>query len=103
MPLKLENNLINHSSKLRIRDHKICLNVVNDPDIEERLNESECVICFYKARTNGHAMTQYSCKICDLDLIAKKQGIGKICLQCAKDNHLCKICLCDLKFEYRTT
>ncbi len=99
---QLDIGLINHNSKLRMFNFQTCLNVVNDPKSEERLDKSECTICFYKANTSGWAMTQHSCKICGLDLIAKKQGIGRICLQCAKNNNLCKICLCDLEFKYRS-
>ena len=69
-----------------------------DPDKKARLEKRLCKICYYSrgSRIGGAAITFKDCGFC-----GKEQSYGStitdvLCLDCAKDQSLCKHCGADI-------
>jgi hypothetical protein len=69
---------------------------------KERLEKSECKICFYvTGRIGGSAMTQRPCGICGKDEWYGSTCTDALCINCAKEHELCKYCGADRELRER--
>lgn len=73
--------------------------VDEDPKKAERLDASECVMCFEQPRIGGAAMTFWQCAFCDEQLNSGSTNIDVMCIRCAKSAGLCKHCGADLNLK----
>jgi len=70
--------------------------IKTDDDKKNRLEKSECKMCFYrKGRIGGCAMTEQPCGICGIPVMYGSTCTDVLCLNCAKEHELCKHCGAD--------
>lgn len=73
----------------------------NDPNRDERLEHSECVICFGASRIGGATCTSRQCGLCDCIVRSGNTNVDVLCIACAKGNGLCKHCGADIDLKNR--
>ena len=73
----------------------------SDPDKEERLEEQECVLCFYGSKIGGAAMTRANCMSCDKQMGFGSTNVDHLCIECARAHRLCKHCNSDMEYKNR--
>ena len=77
-------------------------NIRSDRLKQERLDKSECKICFYvSGRMGGCAMTQRPCSICGKDYWYGSTCTDALCMECAREHELCKHCGADRELRER--
>lgn len=65
----------------------------NDKSYKDRINEQECKVCTYiNDGFAGQAFTDSHCGICGKKMTFPTTDTDKICIDCAKENNLCKHC-----------
>lgn len=75
--------------------------VLADPDANNRIIASECVVCFYGSRMGGACFTSQRCGLCDKLMSFASTSTDNFCLECAAKNDLCKHCGGDIDMKYR--
>lgn len=76
----------------------------DDADQKSRHEASECVVCYvpYGAgRMGGATSTSRPCAICATILNFGNTCIDMLCVDCARENQLCKHCGGDVDLKYR--
>jgi hypothetical protein len=87
--MKLKTNLSKQSVDGVIKRAKL---LTEDPDKKERLNQSECISCFYMTGMAGQAFTTRPCMCCGKDMMFGSTSTDVLCIDCAKEHKLCKHC-----------
>ena len=72
-----------------------------DPDRARRLLASECVVCYGQPRIGGAACTYSACPLCGERISSSNTNIDALCLNCAKENSLCRHCGADIELRGR--
>ena len=93
-----EVRYITHIQKDRLETFQKYL---SDPDQQKRLDDQECVICYYGTKIGGAAMTDSNCVICDTKMNFGSTNVDKLCTTCAKNHDLCKHCGADVNYRNR--
>lgn len=73
----------------------------NDPYKQERIEASECIVCFKSDRIGGAAMTNIPCGLCVKVMGFSSTNVDYICIDCARKNNLCKHCGADMELKDR--
>ena len=76
-------------------------NLETDPRKAERIEKSECVVCFYGSRIGGASMTNRECMSCGKNELYPSTATDVLCMGCAKKHDLCKHCGADIKLRVR--
>lgn len=66
-----------------------------DEDLKKEKREKQhlCKYCFYlKSNLSGQAFTASNCRMCDKETIFPTTQTDVLCIDCAKENGLCKEC-----------
>jgi len=85
------------------KDHYLAIieraaKVLADPDSIKRVKASECLVCFYGSRIGGACCASQRCGLCDKEM---STCTDNFCLECARQNDLCKHCGGDIDLKYR--
>lgn len=77
-------------------------NVMNDPEKKKRIEKQECSYCYYmKQKVGGAAVTFLQCGLCENQLTSGSICVDVLCLDCAKEQRLCKHCGGDIEMKHR--
>lgn len=98
---KLDLEAVRHRTymqKSRLESYK---KHIDDPDKKKRIEEQECVICFYGSKIGGQAITETNCSICETAMHFGSTNTDMLCKACAKDHTLCKHCGADINYKQR--
>jgi len=87
-----------HMQKDRLESYK---KFFDDPDKLKRLEEQECVICYYNSKFGGAAMTDSNCGLCETKMNFGSTNVDKLCTDCSKMHELCKHCGADINYKKR--
>lgn len=68
---------------------------------KERLAEQNCKCCFYGSRIGGAAMTTQPCMCCHKPVMYGSTATDALCMDCARENELCKRCGGDIELRTR--
>lgn len=71
---------------------KIANEIKKDLRKEERIKKQYCKSCFYRTVMAGQAFTHRECMCCGEDQIYASTSTDALCLECAKEQGLCKRC-----------
>lgn len=80
------------------------IRVLNDPDRAKRMEQCECLACFYLTGScfAGQAFTSWACQACEVEQpMHPNTAVPKLCLECADRYSLCTQCLADLDLRMR--
>jgi hypothetical protein len=80
---------------------KLANAIQNDTCREERLKKHECIACFYGSHIGGASITEQPCGLCGKTEYYCSTSTDDICMECAKEHHLCKHCGGDLDMKVR--
>lgn len=75
-----------------------------DPQKKERLEASECVVCFTgygSGRAGGAMCTTVLCCFCEKEIHFGSTCIDIACVDCAKKHGICKHCGGDVNLKHR--
>lgn len=76
--------------------------IIHDTDKQARLQSCRCQACFYvRSGISGAAMTYRECGICGKDELYGSTNTDSLCIECAKENGLCKHCGGDIEMKTR--
>ena len=79
-----------------------CKKVIEDPDKKNRLEKSECVLCYYYyGKIGGSVMTSTECGSCNKELSFGNTCVDVLCPECAKKYRVCRHCGADLELKSR--
>jgi len=83
-----QSNQMAEKTQRRAEDYRA------DDKKKERLEKCECRTCFYinNYRIGGAAMTTAWCRICGAEMGFGSTSVDDLCLECAKEHRLCKVC-----------
>lgn len=82
--------------KLRINKY---LAVIKDAGKKSRLENQECVICYYDNPIGAAVMTQSACALCGYIMCHYSSATDMLCIACAQKNRLCKHCGADIDLK----
>lgn len=89
-------------SKQFVREQvELAKRISDDTDKQRRLVEQNCKRCFYGSRIGGAAMTTQPCMCCHTQVMYGSTATDALCMDCAKENDLCKRCGGDIELRTR--
>lgn len=96
-------DLVSCQNVTAIQKHYLehCKEVVEDSKQSERLDEQECVVCFYSSRVGGSAITYHMCERCGKEMSFSNTCVDILCEECASEMGVCKHCGADMEMKIR--
>jgi hypothetical protein len=81
---------------------EVCFNLTTDPKKAERLEKSQCVVCFYaRGRMGAAVVTTAQCGVCDRTIHSGNSCVGVVCVECGKAHEFCTYCGGDIRMRTR--
>jgi hypothetical protein len=72
-----------------------------DPEKTQRIQDQNCIYCYYSGKIGGAAMTTCYCGLCKKEMIFGTTSTDALCRDCAKNHNLCKHCGADMEYKQR--
>lgn len=95
-----EQSMSTYFSKKRVEGAlKLAKKLEEDPDQSTRHAQQLCKACYYFPAMAGQAFTTQPCACCHVDQTYSNTNTDALCMDCAKQHHLCKHCSGDIKMD----
>lgn len=75
--------------------------IIEDTEKAKRIAKQNCKRCFYGSRFGGQAITEQPCMCCHKSMMYGSTATDALCMDCAKENALCKCCGGDIELRAR--
>jgi hypothetical protein len=94
---KWDKNMIifkTNSNQIKVKELRKRLQNYDNDDLKDvRLRKYECKVCTYISSNMAfQAFTNTLCRICGKEMIFSSSDTDNLCVECAKENNLCKHC-----------